>query len=215
MSEKFPPLENEKEDDSLNVDVEQEGTDFLQREAAALGNEFATEQDAELFDEPVEAKEEIKQFENQYPDIHDVQSNGVPEHNDEFYEMQSNAQESANAAPSEAVTEWRERRVEEIKKLDEANEKAKGELQDEAVKHIDNFYEDYNRKKEQQIEVTQKEAEEFLKERDQFFQQDNTTWDRVLQLINTEDADSVAGRDRSKFKEILQRLKGKTDAPGA
>lgn len=91
----------------------------------------------------------------------------------------------------------------------------KKELQDEAIKHIDDFYDSYNKKKEQQLEDAAKEAEAFLKKRDEFFGQDNTTWDRALQLINQDDADIIGGRDRSKFKEILLRLKGNAKAPGA
>ena len=80
---------------------------------------------------------------------------------------------------------------------------------------MDDFYDNYNRKKEQQLKNTKSEAEKFLKERAEFLNQNNTTWDRVLQLINVDDADLVGGRDRSKFKEILVKLKGNKNAPGA
>lgn len=41
------------------------------------------------------------------------------------------------------------------------------------------------------MEDAAKEAEAFLKKRDEFFGQDNTTWDRALQLINQDDADII------------------------
>ncbi|CCH59480.1 hypothetical protein TBLA_0B06570 [Henningerozyma blattae CBS 6284] len=95
-------------------------------------------------------------------------------------------------------------------------QKTKKKLQDAAIKHVDEFYESYNNKKEQQLKQVREEAEKFLKERDEFFNQENTTtWDRALQLINVDDADIVGGRDRSKFKEILLKLKGNANAPGA
>lgn len=117
---------------------------------------------------------------------------------------------------SNVIAEWKQKRESELAERDEADSKAKGELKEEAIKHIDEFYENYNRKKSEQLEGVRKEAEEFQKSRDEFSAQEGTTtWDRVLQLINEDDADQVAGRDKSKFKEILQRLKGNTEAPGA
>ena len=203
MSEKFPPLE----DDQIENTVVGDETDFLRREAEVLGDEFKTEQDEQIMNE----------FEEKYPDI-----------NDETAEIPSaSPQEPASEAASGSssgftnpdadriIAEWREKRAKEIEERDSEYSQAKIELQEEAVKYIDNFYDDYNKKKQQQSEVTRKEAEEFLEARDKFFVQDNTTWDRVLQLINLDDAVVLNGRDRSKFKEILQRLQGKPDAPGA
>ncbi|AET41502.1 clathrin light chain CLC1 Ecym_8217 [Eremothecium cymbalariae DBVPG len=115
---------------------------------------------------------------------------------------------------SEAVRNWKERRRLEIEERDRSDAEIKERLQEEAVKHIDDFYEIYNKKKEQQLEQSKKDAEAFLKEREEFFNQDNTVWDRVMQLINVDDADVVGDRDRSKFKDILLRLQGNQDAPG-
>lgn len=117
---------------------------------------------------------------------------------------------------SGVIAEWKQKREAKIAERDEADAKAKEELKEEAMKHIDQFYENYNLKKSQQLEDVKRESEEFQKKRDDFSSQEGTTtWDRVLQLINEDDADQVAGRDKSKFKEILQRLKGNTSAPGA
>lgn len=115
-----------------------------------------------------------------------------------------------------ALAAWKEKRAEEIRERDSKDAKAKAELQEAAVKHIDEFYEAYNNKKEQQLEQVRKDAEQFAKDRENFSNQvGTTTWDRALQLINIEDADVVGGRDRSKFKEILLKLKGNPNAPGA
>ena len=121
----------------------------------------------------------------------------------------------ANREPSQAIKNWRERRELEIAERDQAEDKAKLELQEEAARHIDDFYENYNIKKQHGIEETKAEAEKFLKQTNGFASQDITLWDKVLQLINIEDADIVEDRDRSKFKEILLRLKGNASAPGA
>lgn len=214
MSEKFPPLEDETVANEATAGDE---TDFLKREADILGDEFKTEQDSELLKQ--DEDEDIKEFENQFPELDGapaaaIQEQAAPENDedDEFGEPQA---ATSTTTPSEAISHWKERRDLEISQRDQADEEAKEQLQEEAVKHIDNFYENYNKKKQQQLETTSKEAEQFLKERDEFFAQKNTTWDRALQLINTDDADVVGGRDRSKFKEILLRLKGNEKAPGA
>lgn len=214
MSEKFPPLEDETVANEATAGDE---TDFLKREADILGDEFKTEQDSELLKQ--DEDEDIKEFENQFPELDEapaaaIQEQAAPENDedDEFGEPQA---ATSTTTPSEAISHWKERRDLEISQRDQADEEAKEQLQEEAVKHIDNFYENYNKKKQQQLETTSKEAEQFLKERDEFFAQKNTTWDRALQLINTDDADVVGGRDRSKFKEILLRLKGNEKAPGA
>lgn len=210
MSEKFPPLENNDSDLVANLD---NSTDFLKREAEVLGDEFKTEQDAELLDDG-----SLSDFnnDNAAKDNEDatVQENlNTSESYDDFGDMQQSTTTAEDR--SHVVQEWKTKRDNEIREKDEAELEAKKKLQDEAIKYIDDFYDNYNKKKEQHISTTKKEAEEFLKERDQFFSQDNTTWDRVLQLINVDDADVIGGRDRSKFKEILLKLKGKTGVPGA
>ena len=203
MSEKFPPLE----DDQLEDTVVGDETDFLRREAEVLGDEFKTEQDEQIMNE----------FEEKYPDINDetaeVPSASPQEPASEVVSGSSSGVTNPDAG--KIIAQWREKRAKEIEERDLEYSQAKIELQENAVKYIDNFYDDYNKKKQQQSEVTKKEAEEFLEARDKYFVQDNTTWDRVLQLINLDDAVVLNGRDRSKFKEILQRLQGKPDAPGA
>lgn len=212
MSEKFPPLEDEQID---STEANRDDTDFLKREAEVLGDEFKTEHDADLLNE--------ENFEEQYPDIDTTVDNPAEVEDDEFSTMQSSTTTAvdqtentlSNPDAEQIIVQWRERANEAIAKRDTDLEKSKVDLEEEAVKHIDSFYETYNSKKQQQLDSTRKEAEEFLKNRDEFFAQENTTWDRALQLINQDDAAFVGGRDRTKFKEILQRLKGKVDAPGA
>lgn len=233
MSEKFPPLEDQNIDFTPN-DKKDDDTDFLKREAEILGDEFKTEQDDILETEASPAKDddEIRDFEEQFPDINSANcavssdqngsatvssGNDNGEADDDFstFEGANQSTESVKEDRSEVVDQWKQRRAVEIHEKDLKDEELKKELQDEAIKHIDDFYDSYNKKKEQQLEDAAKEAEAFLKKRDEFFGQDNTTWDRALQLINQDDADIIGGRDRSKFKEILLRLKGNAKAPGA
>ncbi|QLQ81122.1 hypothetical protein HG537_0E04770 [Torulaspora globosa] len=125
-------------------------------------------------------------------------------------------QESSESRKGDVRRKWKEMREAEIAARDKADRQAKEKLQEAAIKHIDDFYENYNRKKAQQLEEVKREADEFLRKKQEFFSQENTTtWDRALQLINEDDADILGNRDRSKFKEILQKLKGNPQAPGA
>ncbi|SCU85957.1 LADA_0D11122g1_1 [Lachancea dasiensis] len=211
MAEKFPPLENENFDSELAP--EQEETDFLKREAELLGDEFKTEQDSEFLQDESNGDDDFGNFE-EVP----APSEGAPAGSGQADMLVNDLPEERNAHPSsesEAVSHWKENRVREIDEKDAAQKNAKTKLQEEAAKHMDDFYDTYNRKKEQQLKSSRDEAEKFTKEKDGFFSQSNTTWDRVLQLINVDDADLVNGRDRSKFKELLIKLKGNTSAPGA
>ncbi|SCW02073.1 LAFE_0E13564g1_1 [Lachancea fermentati] len=214
MSEKFPPLE----DDAVTADVPagEEETDFLKREAELLGDEFKTDQDLDYLQE--DKHDDIKEFEDNYPELSEAtteaHATNADDGEDDFGEPQSSSGPT-DAGRSEVVAQWREQRVTEIAERDEAERSAKERLQEEAVKHMDDFYDNYNSKKQQQLEATRAEAEKFLQQRDEFISQDNTVWDRVLQLINEDDADIVGERNRSKFKEILVKLKGNEKAPGA
>ncbi|SCU82603.1 LAME_0C02014g1_1 [Lachancea meyersii CBS 8951] len=216
MAEKFPPLENDTfEPESTSG---QQETDFLKREAELLGDEFKTEEDSEFLQNADE--DDFGDFEEVPARAHTDSAAAESQKNDFIGEdhQQSDSQNSSaslQAEDSQVIAEWEETRDREISERDTAQEEAKTKLQEEAVKHMDDFYDSYNRKKEQQLKTTRAEAEKFLKERQEFATQDNTTWDRVLQLINVDDADLVNGRDRSKFKEILLKVKGNPNAPGA
>lgn len=236
MADKFPELEDESVQDNF-VANDGDDTDFLRREAEILGDEFKTEQDSELLTQEDDsdtktlgtsvneadaiAAASYKEQDNSNNSTGEVEEPSVPagvddEEEEEFGELESShVPAPISRGDSEALKNWKERRELEIAERDQAEEKAKAELQEEAAKHMDDFYENYNIKKHQGIEETRKEAEEFLASIHGFASQDLSVWDKALQLINLEDADIVDGRDRSKFKEILQRLKGNNSAPGA
>ncbi|SCU97174.1 LAMI_0F09120g1_1 [Lachancea mirantina] len=214
MSDKFPPLEDEQ----FNADAVEsnEETDFLKREAELLGDEFKTEEDSEFLQQ--DKDNEIEDFERTYPEVSNVQAHGEVDADanesefDDFGEPQTATKEASRGT---AVAQWQEKRATEIAEKDIAEENAKKELQEKAAKHLDDFYENYNEKKQQQLKAYREEAQELLHRRDEFFAQYNTVWDRVFELINVDDADIVGDRNRSKFKEILLRLKGNPKAPGA
>ncbi|KAL6946898.1 hypothetical protein ACO0QE_001751 [Hanseniaspora vineae] len=227
MSDQFPALEDAV-DTGVSENVNE--TDFLQREKDLLGDEFKTEADEEVLNESKDA--EIQQFEDSYPELDSTpaQASASTEPaelnaEDEFGEFGSAATSNTTEdfatsekphEPTEAIKNWKERRDLEIEQRDKQDTEKKSQLEQEAVENINEFYENYAKKKESQMEQSKKEAEEFLKQRDAFFTQEGTTtWDRAIELINIDDAEVVAGRDRSKFKELLLKLKGNEKAPGA
>lgn len=215
MAEKFPALDNEVPTEENNNEIlsnENSGeTDFLQREADLLGDEFKTEQDADLLGE-APAEEDDDEFD-------DFASNSNIDTTINEAEAITSAQEletTTNTNAQETINQWRESYNKEIQDRDEREAGEKDTLQKDAINYIDEFYDNYDKKKQEGINTSQAAAKEFIAKRDQFFQQEGTTtWDRAFQLINEDDAAVVGGRDRTKFKEILQRLQGKVDAPGA
>ena len=234
MAERFPALDsNEDIEEQITTTVEShDETDFLKREAEVLGDEFKTEEDADLLgdvdnnknqDDDDEFAEFTSNNTNTNNDTTVNEASAIQEQNNKDTLINNdtlpdsgNTNVKVNADAERIISEWKKSREAEISKRDERESKEKNDLQNEAITYIDEFYENYNKKKQEGIEATQIAAKEFLAKRDQFFQQEGTTtWDRALQLINEDDAAIVNGRDRTKFKEILQRLKGKANVPGA
>ena len=66
----------------------------------------------------------------------------------------------------DVIREWRERRDLQIQHRDEVSHERKERTIKEAQQNIDDFYENYNNKKDKEIAKTRKEAEEFLANHD-------------------------------------------------
>lgn len=115
---------------------------------------------------------------------------------------------------SVAIKEWKQRQRLEIERRDEVSESKKNETREKAKRAIDDFYEDYNTKKDDIIAKTQEEEKNFLAERDENVGV-GSVWDQAAKLIDTSDAGLGGGRDKSRFKELLLSLKGDPNAPGA
>ncbi|CAL9733947.1 clathrin light chain [Monosporozyma servazzii] len=223
MSEKYPALDNEEQtpDQTITPVDNQDETDFLKREAEILGDEFKTEQDADLLDAGDNGEDdEFDDFtsnNNEDTTVNEAtafQDNDTTNNNNTTNEPVKSVEVNDDA--QRIISEWEESHQKEIEQRDQRENEEKSTLQNEAITYIDEFYETYNNKKQEGIEASKSAAKQFIEKRDEFFKQEGTTtWDRAFQLINEEDAAVVSGRDRTKFKEILQRLQGKVDAPGA
>ncbi|KAG7866441.1 hypothetical protein KL918_003338 [Ogataea parapolymorpha] len=214
MADKFPELEGID-----GTDVADSG-DFLKREKELLGNEFATEQDKIAEDD-----DDFDDFKSQFPEVSTNANDVAPEVESEeepkeaiFEEPVTNKFANLNLEESVHIQEWRKARELEIAKRDELAAKKLEDIKKEAEKAIDDFYENYNNKKDEAVEATRREEAEFLEKRDRFLER-GTVWDRVVELLsltkNSNASDLAGYRDKSKFRDLLMSLKGKEDVPGA
>ncbi|KAF1988910.1 clathrin light chain [Aulographum hederae CBS 113979] len=121
----------------------------------------------------------------------------------------------SNEPEPEIVREWRERRDLAIQHRDQVSSEKKAATVSEAQKAIDDFYDNYNNKKDKGIARTRKDAEEFLAGREDT-SAGGTSWERIAKLVDLrggKGAGSVAGKER--FKELLISLRKDEKAPGA
>ena len=117
----------------------------------------------------------------------------------------------------EAVREWRERRDMAIQHRDEVSASRKAETVKAAQQSIDDFYDNYNNKKDKTLSQTRKEAEEFLKNREDTTS-GGTSWERIAKLVDLSGKGTgggAQGTDKAKFRELLLSLRKDEKAPGA
>jgi transcriptional regulator of acetoin/glycerol metabolism len=99
----------------------------------------------------------------------------------------------------------------------EQAENKKQETIKSAQTAVDDFYENYNAKKERGIAQTRKEAETFLANRDDTTS-GGTSWERISKLVDLSGKGSkggAAGTGKEKFRELLTNLRKDKDAPGS
>ncbi len=113
--------------------------------------------------------------------------------------------------------EWRERRDLALAHRAEQAAKKKAETIKAAQQSIDDFYENYNAKKEKTIAQTRKDAEEFLAKREDT-SAGGTSWERIAKLVDLSGKGvkgGASGTGKEKFRELLVSLKKDEKAPGA
>ncbi|KAH8929082.1 hypothetical protein BT69DRAFT_1346182 [Atractiella rhizophila] len=176
----------------------------------------------------VDNKDDIAAFESEYPSIEAPIQNGFSSAMPVTPSIFNQATPFAggdNIGPieveeeSEAIREWRVRQSKEIAARDEASAAKKEEVIAKAEKAIDDFYREYNVKKERNIAQNKKEEEEFLAARTDALAQ-GTTWQRIADLIELSDSRSKTNtrstKDLGRMKEIILSLKREGEsAPGA
>ncbi|GAA5873275.1 hypothetical protein JCM3774_005929 [Rhodotorula dairenensis] len=120
---------------------------------------------------------------------------------------------------SEFIRNWREQQKADLAKREEEAASKKEDTIAKARNAIDNFYKDYNAKKEKAIAQNKDDEEAFKTELSDSLAK-GTTWERICTLVDLQDSRSKtttkSKQDLTRFKELLLSLRreGET-APGA
>lgn len=133
-----------------------------------------------------------------------------------------NTYPSSYSAPSdepepEVIRQWRERRDLSLQDRSEKSAQKQAETVKVAQQNIDDFYENYNSKKEKTIAQTRQEAEEFLKNREDT-SAGGTSWERIAKLVDLSGKGArggASGTGKERFREMLMGLRKDEKAPGA
>lgn len=115
------------------------------------------------------------------------------------------------------IKEWREKRDAQIAKRAEQFAQQRAETVQEAQQNIDDFYENYNNKKEKTVSQTRKDAEQFLASREDTTS-GGTSWERISKLVDVSGKGpkgGAAGSGKERFRELLMSLRKDEKAPGA
>ncbi len=113
------------------------------------------------------------------------------------------------------IKEWRERRSLAIQHREDAAAERKSSTVKAAQESIDEFYENYNNKKEKNIAQTRKDAETFLEKREDTTA-GGTSWERIAKLVDVKGGKTpVAAAGKERFRDLLLSLSKDDNAPGA
>jgi len=203
------------------------GMNFSERERLALGEDaalFANPADSDLLGGNSDAQEKFQQdsYEGTYfpaLDNPSIGPGGVITGTSEPYLPNQNTYSGMPMQPEEeepeVIKQWRERQTLEIQRRDELSETRKRETIEKAQRAVDDFYENYNSKRDKAIEVTRAEAQEFLDSRENTTS-GGTSWERIAKLVDLTEKGAKAGKsDKTRFREMLLSLKKDEKAPGA
>ncbi|POS83601.1 hypothetical protein EPUL_004012 [Erysiphe pulchra] len=241
MADRFPSLE---EFDTAQIEVSGVSSfgaasenDFLSREKALLGddaNQFTTQDDSVAFmpegdddllggRDPISESggggdEELSAFESSFPAI-DVRNNNIaPIETITETQLPFNQQSLREEVDEpDVIKKWREQRDVLLSERAARSEERKQETIKAAQQNIDEFYENYNTKKEKGIAQTRREAEEFLAAREDT-SAGGTSWERIAKLVDLSGKGvkgGASGTDKARFRDLLISLKKDPNAPGA
>jgi hypothetical protein len=231
MADRFPSLDDFDSGAQTDVKGDAESPsadDFLARERALLGDDatqFATSNDSAAFedasDDLLGGGGEDAQFESQFPDINTGNEQAAPGASITGPSVQYSSGYAAATAEEEeepeVIKQWREKRDASNAKRAEQFAAQKAETVKEAQQNIDDFYENYNNKKEKTVAQTRKDAEQFLASRDDTTS-GGTSWERISKLVDVSgkgQKGGAAGSGKERFREMLTSLRKDEKAPGA
>ncbi|TQS33874.1 hypothetical protein Golomagni_05768 [Golovinomyces magnicellulatus] len=239
MADRFPSLEefdSGAQTEAKDTSIEPSTDDFLAREKAALGDDaeqFVTNEDSNALAQPDGEGDLLggdsepvaeSAFESQFPDLA-TQPAGIPggapgtgpitapsvSYNSGYQSYAADEEEP------DVIKEWRSKRDAQIEKRTQQFASQREETIKEAQKNIDDFYENYNSKKDKGIAQTRKDAEKFLADREDSVS-GGTSWDRIAKLVDVSGKGTqggAAGSGKERFREMLTGLRKDEKAPGA
>lgn len=117
----------------------------------------------------------------------------------------------------DVVKEWRAKRDAANARRAEQHAKQRDETIAEARSNIDDFYENYNAKRDKTVHSTRREAEEFLAAREDTTS-GGTSWARIAKLVDVSGKGAKGGADgteKERFRKLLVSLRKDENAPGA
>lgn len=107
----------------------------------------------------------------------------------------------------EPLREWRHKQADEIARRDAEAERKKGEAVSQAERDIDQFYSEYNAKKEKSIKKNKEDEAAFLEKRQRELAE-GTTWDRITKLIDLQNSQSKTIAPSGPGSTDLSRFRG-------
>ncbi|CAK7264115.1 Clathrin light chain [Sporothrix epigloea] len=229
MADRFPSLEDfdsGAQTDIKDANLESNGDDFLARERALLGddaNQFVTPGDNSAFS-PADSNllggtdDETAQFESSFPDLATQSQNATSTITGPSVDFKSGYRATVeDEEEPEVVKAWREKRDEQNAKRAQQFAQQREETIAEAQRNIDDFYENYNNKRDKLVSQTRKDAEAFLSSRDDVTS-GGTSWERIAKIVDVSGKGAkggAAGSGKERFRELLMSLRKDEKAPGA
>ncbi|EPE09468.1 clathrin light chain [Ophiostoma piceae UAMH 11346] len=226
MADRFPSLEDF--DSGAQTEVQDAGADlsaddFLARERAILGddaNQFTTPGDNAAFDDNLlgGGDAETAQFESSFPDLATQNQAAPTTITGPSVDFKSGYKATVeDEEEPEVLKAWREKRDEQNAKRAQQFALQREETVAEAQRNIDDFYENYNNKKDKLIGQTRKDAEQFLSNRDDVTS-GGTSWERIAKIVDLSGKGvkgGASGSGKERFRELLTTLRKDEKAPGA
>ncbi|EFX01064.1 clathrin light chain [Grosmannia clavigera kw1407] len=229
MADRFPSLEDfdsGAQTDIKNASLEATSDDFLARERAILGddaNQFVTAADTATFsaDDDLLGGDgdaaEATQFESSFPDL-SAQNQTTTSITGPSLDFKSGYTATVeDEEEPEVIRAWRQRRDEQNAKRAAQFAQQRAETVAEAQRNIDDFYDNYNNKKDKVIGQTRKDAEQFLANRDDVTS-GGTSWERIAKIVDVSGKGAkggASGSGKERFRELLVSLRKDEKAPGA
>ncbi|KAI9286521.1 clathrin light chain [Umbelopsis sp. AD052] len=110
----------------------------------------------------------------------------------------------------EVVKQWREKQKELIAERDAESEEKKHQIVQKAREAIDEFYEEYNDKRQKAIDLNREKEDNEQQEREKAAS--GTVWERISREIDFKSNSST--RDVSRMKQLMTDLRKDSRAPG-